>query len=94
VKGLFGNYKQACNQADAFLYSLGKPGLVDTHMQTSKVGKLTPTAFYVHESALSALSPVLRLFEGCAQAYIGKVEDANVIKLHRDEPKGLLSELS
>jgi DNA phosphorothioation-associated putative methyltransferase len=41
----------------------------------------------VHESALEHLSPVLRLFEGCARGYIGRVEGANIIKLHRHEPK-------
>ncbi len=87
VKGLFGNHKRACDQADALLYSLGKPGVVDAYIQNSKVGKLTPTALYFHESALTNLSPILRLFEGCAQAYIGRVEDANVIKLYRNEPK-------
>ncbi|GFE51184.1 hypothetical protein So717_29370 [Roseobacter cerasinus] len=33
------------------------------------------------------LSPVLRLYEGCARGYLGRVEGANIIKLHRDEPK-------
>ena len=87
VKGLFGKYKRACDQADALLYSLGKPGIVDASIQNSKMGKLTPTALYLHESALTTLSPILRLFEGCAQGYIGRVEDANIIKLYRDEPK-------
>src|SRR5262245_23463258 len=48
VKGLFGNYKRGCDRADALLYSLGKPGVVDTSIQNSKVGKLTPAALYVH----------------------------------------------
>jgi DNA phosphorothioation-associated putative methyltransferase len=30
---------------------------------------------------------VLRLFEGCARGYIGRVEGANIVKLHRHEPK-------
>jgi DNA phosphorothioation-associated putative methyltransferase len=51
------------------------------------VGKLTPTALYVHESALPHLPPVLRVYEGCARAYIGAVDGANVIKLHRGTPQ-------
>jgi DNA phosphorothioation-associated putative methyltransferase len=47
------------------------------------VGKLLPTALYVHRCALDMLEPLLRVYEGCARAYIGEVEDANVIKLHR-----------
>jgi len=30
---------------------------------------------------------VLRLYEGCARGYLGRVEGANIIKLHRSEPK-------
>ena len=58
-----------------------------TACQMSEVGKLTPSALYVHESALASLSPILRLFEGCAQGYIGRVDGANIVKLHRVEPK-------
>ena len=43
--------------------------------------------FYIHESGLEYLSPVLRLFEGCARGYIGRVSEANMIKIHRQEPK-------
>ena len=31
--------------------------------------------------------PYSRVYEGCARAYIGAVEDANIIKLHRDAPQ-------
>jgi DNA phosphorothioation-associated putative methyltransferase len=55
--------------------------------QESKAGKLTPSALYVHESALPHLAPVLRIYEGCARAFIGSVEGANIIKLHRDSPR-------
>ena len=53
----------------------------------SSVGKLTPSAIYVHESALESLHPLLRLYEGCARRYIGRVDGANLIKLHTGEPK-------
>ncbi len=87
VKAFFNTYKQACTGADTLLYSLGQPGTVDRACQDSSVGKLTPTALYVHETALPELSSVLRLYEGCARAYLGRVEGANIIKLHRGEPK-------
>lgn len=87
VKAFFGTYKQSCTEADTLLYSLGQPGLVDQACQDSRVGKLTPTALYVHETALPELSSVLRLYEGCAHAYLGRVEGANIVKLHRSEPK-------
>ncbi len=87
VKAFFGSYKQACTEADTLLYSLGQPETVEEACQNSELGKLTPTALYVHESALPALSPILRLYEGCARAYLGRVDGANVIKMHRSEPK-------
>ena len=87
VKGFYSSYKQACQSADEILFSVGKPGAVTTACQMSEVGKLTPSALYVHESASASLSPILRLFEGCAQGYIGRVDGANIVKLHRVEPK-------
>lgn len=87
VKAFFSNYKKACASADDILFSLGQPGVVASACQQATVGKLTPTALYVHESALNSLSTVLRLYEGCAQGYLGRVDGANMIKLYRDEPK-------
>lgn len=87
VKAFFTTYKQACENADDLLFSLGRPGVVETACNASPVGKLTPNALYVHISALEVLPPVLRLFEGCARGYLGQPEGANLIKLHREEPK-------
>jgi len=87
VKAFFSNYKKACSEADEILFSLGQPGVVDTACQRSETGKLTPNALYIHESALTSLLPILRLYEGCASGYLGRVEGTNIIKLHRGEPK-------
>ena len=73
--------------ADELLLSIGRPKLIDAACQDSPVGKLTPVALYVHESALDALPVPLRLFEGCARGYLGRVEGANIVKLSRVEPK-------
>ena len=86
VRAFFGTYKRACSRADALLFSLGKPGALEAACRKSHVGKLTPAALYVHESALSDVSPVLRLYEGCARQFLGRVEGANIIKLHLGEP--------
>ena len=85
VKALFSNYKKTCAEADELLFSLGKPGVVASSCQSSNIGKQTATALYVHESALTALSSVLRLYEGCARGYLGRVEGANVIKIYKNE---------
>ena len=87
VKAFFGAYKRACTEADELLFSLGQPGVFETACRQSSVGKVTPSALYVHESVLPTLSLVLRLYEGCAQNYWGRIEGANIIKLHLGEPK-------
>ena len=51
------------------------------------MGKLLPTALYVHRTALEALDPLLRVYEGCAGAYLGMLDGANLIKLHRQSGK-------
>jgi DNA phosphorothioation-associated putative methyltransferase len=84
VRALFGSYRQACSEADAVLFSLGDREHLDAHLRSSAIGKLLPEALYVHVAALPKLSPVLRLYEGCARALVGDVPHANVIKLNRE----------
>ncbi len=86
IRGLFSTYRQACKKADAVLLASGDMKLVRRATHNSEVGKKTPSAIYVHESAIHAIPPLLRLYEGCARRYIGRVEGANVIKLHTEEP--------
>lgn len=87
AKSFFPSYKHACERADELLFALSDQKLVEMACQVSEIGKLTPTALYIHESALNDLPVLLRLYEGCARRYVGKVEGANLIKLHRAEPK-------
>jgi DNA phosphorothioation-associated putative methyltransferase len=51
------------------------------------VGKLLPEDLYVHRRALDGLGPLLRIYEGCGRAYLGEVEGANVLKIHRRSGK-------
>jgi DNA phosphorothioation-associated putative methyltransferase len=46
-----------------------------------------PNALCVHRDALDSVEPLLRVYEGCARAYLGEVEGANLIKLHRHSGK-------
>lgn len=87
VKAFFGTYTKACRQADQLLFGLGDQDCIDAAASESPVGKLLPTALYVHVSSTDALSLPLRLYEGCARAALGTVEAATIIKLRRDEPK-------
>jgi hypothetical protein len=45
------------------------------------------TSPFMSTSAIDHLPASLRVFEGCARAYIGRVAGANIVKLNRLEPK-------
>ena len=55
--------------------------------QTSQVGKLLPTALYVHTDALSALDPLLQDYERRARGATNQVESATLVKFSTDQPK-------
>ncbi len=87
IKSFFSSYRKACEKADELLFALGAEGVIDQACIRSPIGKRTPEALYIHESALDHLSPELRIFEGCARGYLGRIEEANIIKLHRRKPR-------
>jgi DNA phosphorothioation-associated putative methyltransferase len=86
LKALFPSYGQACKQADALLFSVGRTEQVNAACLDAPIGKKTPEALDVHISALDQLPASRRVFEGCARAYIG-VEAASIVKLARLEPR-------
>lgn len=87
VRALFGSYKQACSEADELLFSIGEPETVKRAARNSAVGKLTPDAFYAHVDAIDVLPAPLRVFLGAADALIGSVPDATLVKVHLDKPR-------
>ena len=87
IKSLFGGYQQACTAADLMLLSLGNLEMIGTRCHASSIGKKLPNSLWVHVSAIEALDPLLRLYEGCASRTIGRPEEANVIKFHFRKPK-------
>jgi DNA phosphorothioation-associated putative methyltransferase len=87
MKAFFGAYRRACAEADALLFQAGDPAPIDLACQRSPIGKLLPDDLYIHKSALDSLSPILRIYEGCGRAYLGEVEGANIIKIHRRSGK-------
>lgn len=87
IKALFGSYPAACTAADLMLMSLGKPEVIAEHCRTSAIGQQRPNSLWIHLSALEALDPLLRLYEGCASRTIGRPEEATLIKFHISVPK-------
>ena len=87
MRVFFAGYATACAEADALLFQAGDAKAIDEACRNSAVGKLLPDSLYVHRSALDHLGPLLRVYEGCACAYIGEIEEANLIKLNRHSGK-------
>jgi len=87
IKIHFGKYSDACLQADRLLLATGDPAIVLVSARSSSAGKQTPSALYVHRSALGFLPPVLRVYEGCGRVLAGTVEHANMVKLSVTEPQ-------
>lgn len=87
IKANFGTYQSACVQADRMLLACGDPAIVLVSARSSKVGKQTPSALYVHRNAVAHLPPILRIYEACGHVLAGTVERANMIKLSVTEPQ-------
>jgi len=87
IRALFGNYQEVCRQADRLLLACGDQAMLYVNARSSKVGKQTPSALYVHRSAMAELPPVLQVYEGCARVLAGTVPSANMIKLSATEPQ-------
>lgn len=87
MRAFFGTYARACQEADQLLFQAGDAAAVDEACRRATVGKLLPDDLYVHRSALDGLGPLLRIYEGCGRAYLGEVEGANLVKIHRRSGK-------
>ena len=87
IRAFFGSYTKACRQADNLLFRSGNAEAVDEVCRQSQVGKLLPNALLCaprRARFARAAAPGLR---GLARAYLGEVEGANLIKLHRHSGK-------
>jgi DNA phosphorothioation-associated putative methyltransferase len=87
MKAFFGTYSRACTEADELLFKAGDAAAIDEACKRATIGKLLPDDLYVHRDALEGLEPLLRIYEGCGRTYLGEVEGANIIKIHRRSGK-------
>lgn len=87
IREFFGAYTKACSAADDVLFMAGDAEAIDRECAASKIGKLLPNALYLHRTAVEQLSPLLRIYEGCARMYVGEIADATLVKLHRHSGK-------
>lgn len=87
ARDLFGNYKEACAQADKLLFGVGNQEAIDLACRAASFGKLTPEALYVHVQGLPRVSSLLRVYVGCAETLTGTIEEATLLKIHRLKPQ-------
>ena len=87
VRAHFSSLKAAIAKARQLLFGVGSLRNIDLACRSSTVGKLTPTALYVHVDAYEFLPAILKVYEGCARRLMGESESANLIKLFRSEKR-------
>lgn len=83
IRAHFKTHKEARARANRLLLKLRDDTYLRGAMRNS-VGKLTPTALYVHRRALGSMPIILRLYEHCGGVAAGRPADWNVLKLHHD----------
>lgn len=86
IKALFGSYTKACTLGDLMLFSLGNSDLISKCCQNSYIGYKSANSLFVHISAVSKLDPLLRLYEGCANRTIGRLNEATIVKFYHKLP--------
>ncbi|MGK7943678.1 MAG: DNA phosphorothioation-associated putative methyltransferase [Microcystaceae cyanobacterium] len=87
IRAFFGSYQQACSVADLMLCSLRDLHNMAKFCFNSPVGKKLNNSLLVHLSALEDLPLMLRLYEGCASQAMGRLEEANVVRLFFNKAK-------
>jgi DNA phosphorothioation-associated putative methyltransferase len=83
VRTLFGSYRMACSKADELLHAIADQKALNNTCSASNVGKLTADALYVHATTVQTLDPLLRIYEGCARALTGAVQECTLVKFSR-----------
>jgi len=87
IRGIFGSYKKAREEAEEMLFSLGDLSIIAECCAESTIGNKRANSLYVHVSALPELDYRLRVYEGCASRTIGRMDEATLIKFHTKIPK-------
>ena len=85
LRAFYPNFVTACRRADWLLWAVGDADTRRRAALGSRLGKLTPTALYVHMRAEAALPAVLRVYAVCGELVSGRPAEANLVKLHHHQ---------
>jgi DNA phosphorothioation-associated putative methyltransferase len=83
IRAFFESYKEACRRADRLLLKLRDDTYLRNVMRNS-VGKMTPTAIYVHRRAADRIPVLLKLYEHCGAVAVGRPTDWDLVKLSHE----------
>ncbi len=83
IRAFFESYKEASRRADRLLFKLRDDAYLRNVMRNS-VGKLTPTAIYVHHRAVEHMPVLLKLYEHCGAVAVGRPADWDLVKLSHE----------
>lgn len=77
----FGSYSAACASADELLFSAGRLDLIQNAAKISRIGHATDAGLYVCPSHVHQLPPILRVLVGCAERFLGDIEQATMLRI-------------
>jgi DNA phosphorothioation-associated putative methyltransferase len=83
IRAFFESYKEACRRADRLLLKLRDDAYLRNVMRNS-VGKMTPTAIYIHRRAVDRMPVLLKLYEHCGAVAVGRPVGWDIVKLSHE----------
>jgi DNA phosphorothioation-associated putative methyltransferase len=83
IRTFFDSYKEASRRADRILFKLRDDAYLRNVMRNS-VGKMTPTAIYIHHRAVEHMPVLLKLYEHCGAVAVGRPVDWDLVKLSHE----------
>lgn len=83
IRAFFESYREACRRADRLLLKLRDNTYLRNVMRNS-VGKMTPTAIYVHRRATERMPVLLKLYEHCGAVAVGRPDNWDLVKLSHE----------
>lgn len=87
IKTYLGNFLKAISLSKKLLFSTGDKLKIIDLCADAPAGINDNDSFYIHSSAVPNLDPTLRVFIGMAGIFYGDINNADIIKIHKNSIK-------
>ena len=92
IKHFFNKYTDAIQESTSLLFSVGNTQMIKSECQETyknlKIGRMDGDhSWTIHIDYISQLSPILRIFIGCATQLYGDLYELDLIKIHMQSNK-------